>query len=461
MRKVMIRKRLMAGMLAGMMLLSGCGKSENGTTEDRQKNTITEAENEKTDSEISEEKGDYLTVSTGKTSALGKDLTAKDVTDPTEDARNEFIKNTANLSFDIMKARTKADSGKNVMISPDSIISALAMTLNGADGNTQAEMLKVLGGKLSEKEYNEALSSYNRMLSDSDSVIFRNANSIWVRNREDLKVKKDFVQTNKDYYNADLYVSDFDQATVTDINGWVNENTNGMINKVIDNIQPDSMMYLINAVAFEAEWAEQYEDYQVKKDEKFTNSDGKKEDAAFLSSKESGLIELNGGTGFAKAYKGFDYYFVAILPPEGTSAEDYIASLKGEDFVNAYRNRDYEPDIFADLPEFSYDYSTSLTDTLKDLGMSDAFSDNADFSRITDPDMMKLKIDDVIHKTHIELDQYGTKAAAVTAIALAGNAAPVEKRIVEIKLNRPFVYAIVDDASGLPVFLGTVNSLAE
>ena len=142
MRKVMIRKRLMAGMLAGMMLLSGCGKSENGTTEDRQKNTITEAENEKTDSEISEEKGDYLTVSTGKTSALGKDLTAKDVTDPTEDARNEFIKNTANLSFDIMKARTKADSGKNVMISPDSIISALAMTLNGADGNTQAEMLK-------------------------------------------------------------------------------------------------------------------------------------------------------------------------------------------------------------------------------------------------------------------------------------------------------------------------------
>ena len=234
-----------------------------------------------------------------------------------------------------------------------------------------------------------------------------------------------------------------------------------MINKVIDNIQPDSMMYLINAVAFEAEWAEQYEDYQVKKDEKFTNSDGKKEDAAFLSSKESGLIELNGGTGFAKAYKGFDYYFVAILPPEGTSAEDYIASLKGEDFVNAYRNRDYEPDIFADLPEFSYDYSTSLTDTLKDLGMADAFSDNADFSRITDPDMMKLKIDDVIHKTHIELDQYGTKAAAVTAIALAGNAAPVEKRIVEIKLNRPFVYAIVDDASGLPVFLGTVNSLAE
>ncbi|MCR5149281.1 MAG: proteinase inhibitor I4 serpin [Eubacterium sp.] len=468
--KFRYKKRLLALTMAGMLLLSGCGKNDKKdaeTTSERVKSEISVTEDQKEETQEKMEEKDtpaaeYLSAPAGKTNIMGEDLIKGEVTDPTEEERQEFIDATADFSFNVMKALLKESNGDNVMISPDSIISALAMTENGADGKTLEEMMKLLGGNLSLTAYNEALSSYNTMLEGDEGVKFHNANSIWVRNDERLKVNKDFVQTNKDYYDASLYVADFDNKTIDDINAWVDENTNKMINKVVDRIPDDAMLYLINAVAFEGAWSEQYDDSQIKEGEKFTNLKGEKEEAVFLTSLEHGYFELNGGLGFVKPYRSGIYEFVAILPPEGMSADEYLTNIEGKDFVKAYNDRDYRADVHAKLPEFSYDYDTSLKNVLIESGMATAFSDAADFGKMADKDLMPLKIGDVIHKTHIELDRNGTKAAAVTSVEMQVNGIlPEEKTIVDITLDRSFAYAIVDTETGLPVFLGTVNTVAK
>ena len=443
--------RVFALILAMMVCFAGCGKGKSSNKENSTGNNITLQ---------STEKGDVITANQGMSVKLGADMTKSDVPSSTVDEEEAFRKATANLAFKLMKALTKKEPGKNIMISPDSIITALAMTMNGAKGETLEEMLGVLGAGMTLEEYNKALSGYNKRLSSLEGVKFAVANSIWIRNTPELQVCKDFIQSNIDYYDANIFVADFDEKTVDDINGWVNDNTKGMINKLLDEITEDKMMYLINALSFEAQWADQYELGQIIEDSIFTTSDGKEQKCVMLEDKMNGLIRLNGGLGFEKSYEGGQYSFVALLPPEGMSAEEYLDSINGEDYLKALNDKDYEPDLITKLPEFSYDYDTSLSETLKDLGMPGAFESTADFSGMCDPSLMNLWIGDVLHKTHIELDRNGTKAAAVTAVVMCGEAMAIEEpERIYITLDRPFVYAIVDNSTDLPVFLGIVNSI--
>ena len=444
-------KRVVALMAVMMVCLAGCGKGNGSREEKDTENGVSQNYNED---------GDYITAKQGATVKLGADISVNNTVDPTEQVEEDFKKATANLAFKLIKELSANEKGRNVMISPDSIITALAMTQNGAKGKTLDEMLGLLGGGMTLDEYNKALSGYNSMLTSLSGVKFAAANSIWIRNTSELKVKKDFIQTNKEYFDSDIFISDFGDETVNDINGWVKDNTDGMIEKLIDHIDPEHMMYLINALSFEAAWAEPYEGLQIDEDATFTNSDGKEEKATMLCETLNGLIRLNGGLGFKKNYEDMHYSFVALLPPEGMSVDEYLAGITGEDFLLAWNSRDYEPDLITRLPEFGYDYGVSLKDALEKLGMSVAFGEEADFSGMCDPSLMSLRIADVIHKTHIELDRNGTKAAAVTAVIMAGEAmAEQPPEQIYITLDRPFVYAIVDNTTGLPVFLGTVNSV--
>ena len=265
---------------------------------------------------------------------------------------------------------------------------------------------------------------------------------------------------NKKMHNADLYEAPFDASTVTDINTWVYNNSRNMINGIIDSFGKDDRMVLINTTAFEGQWAEAFEESNVK-EETFTSASGRKEKAKMMSaSGRIPLISLNGGKGFAKEYAGEDadhrIAFEALLPPEGMSAEEYAASLTGEDFVKAWEQRK-QTEVSIKLPQFTYDYKASLEDALQDMGIRRAFSDAADLTGIAgleDP----LKIDAVLHKTHIELDEKGTKAAAATAIVVKETSmAPGSAE--EVFLDRPFVYALVDTRTGIPLFLGIVNTV--
>lgn len=446
------KRKLAALFIAGMLTFTACGKAAEPNSPREVKNPINTIQTS----------GTGVTAPKGNSVNLSATVTRGQVGESTEAVEKEFIQNTANFAFELMKLLIKENAGENVMISPDSIITALGMTENGAGTTTLEEMRKILGGELTLEEYNKALSGFNKMLTDSSNVTFNSANSIWVRNTEEMEISKAFLQSVVDYYDSEFYIADFNNQTVDDINAWVNEKTNKMIPSVIDKLDEDAQMLLINAIAFEGEWADEYKESQIREGRQFNNAKGIKEEAVMLASSEEGLISLNGGVGFGKAYKGGQFEFVAILPPEGVGADEFINGISGEDFVNAYLNRDYDPMVYAEIPEFKYDYKTKLGDQLKDMGMEIAFSDYADFSGMLASGLPELKIAEVIHKTHIEVDRKGTKAAAVTVVEMEKCSAIREenpRKTVKVILDRPFVYAIVNSGTGLPVFLGTVNSV--
>ena len=351
-------------------------------------------------------------------------------------------------------------TGENVMISPFSILEALTMTENGAKGDTLTQMEQTLAGGLSAAEQSAFLTSYQKSLSDSENARMNVANSIWVKNTDDrLHIKDDFLQLNEEQFGAEIFSAPFDENTLSDINRWVSDKTENMIPKMLEKIGDDAVMYLINAVAFDAKWQEEYEDYQVRNQE-FTREDGTVEQAKLMYSEEPLYIEDEDTTGFIKYYKE-NYAFVALLPREGMSMEEYVNGLTGEKLVGLIETARSDVEVHAAIPKFSSEYTVELSEVLPGMGMTDAFDgDRADFTGIGTVDDGNLYISMVLHKTYIQVDELGTKAGAATAVAVAETAALVEEEIKDVILDRPFVYAVIDTTDSHPVFLGVTESVA-
>jgi serine protease inhibitor len=335
------------------------------------------------------------------------------------------------------------------LYSPVSILYALGMTLNGANGETKTQMEKTLG--LTADELNRAMLAYRSSLpADGAAKI---ANSIWIRDTENLKVSGDFLKTDSAYYNAEIYRAAFDSSTLDAINAWVSEHTDKMIPTILQELPESAMLCLVNAVAFNAKWAEPYEETDVS-DADFTKADGTKETVKMMYSAENVYLDDGQATGFLKRYEGGDYAFAALMPNEGVSMDDYVASLTGESLMNTLENAQ-SCGVDAGLPKFTRDYSAELSQTLAALGMPDAFDPaKADFSNMGESAEGTLAISQVIHKTHIELDEQGTKAAAATAVMATTTCVALEAETKRVILNRPFVYMILDTRTNLPVFLG-------
>lgn len=349
------------------------------------------------------------------------------------------------------------EDDSSIMISPTSVMAALAMTANGARGETLVDMEKVLGG-LEIGELNASLSNYIDSLPSSADSKLNLANSVWMRDTESLQVKEEFLAKMLEYYSAELNREAFDDSTVNKINKWVEENTDGMIDKIVEQIDPLTMMYLINAVCFDAKWSEQYQDHQVR-DGEFTDVSGEVKKVKMLYSDENRYIEYVDGAGFVKPYED-GYSFVALLPDEGVSVYDYISTMESEGLKYALDNPSYESVITA-MPEFSFEYEVTMNDILISLGMDSAFvGQGADFTDMAICGGGKLAIGAVVHKTFIEVTQAGTRAAAVTSVEMNCESAPMppEKEII---LDRPFVYMIVDDETNLPIFIGAVTEVFE
>ena len=367
----------------------------------------------------------------------------------------EFALAQTGFGLDMLR---RTDCEENTLISPYSIMEALAMTANGAKGETLSEMEKVMGG-ISIDRLNEYLYTQRVSQPDTSECKLLTANSIWARNDESrIKVNKNFLQTDMDYYGAEFYVADFnDQKTVDAVNSWVSRHTDKMIEKLLDNIDGNTVMELINAVTFDAKWESRYYAHNVEHDVDFTAADGSRQKADMLCSLESYYLEDDGAKGLMKYYDGRRYAFAAIMPDEGVSLNDYIKGLTAEKLNSILSNAE-NITINSKIPKFSYDYSVSLSENiLPDMGMVTPFIDGvADFSGLNDADD-QLHISEVFHKTFIKLDEEGTKAAAVTEVALADNCAPVIEK--EVILDRPFLYCIVDTEGNIPVFIGTLTSL--
>lgn len=375
----------------------------------------------------------------------------------------------AYVNFALRMFGETANDEENVLVSPLSVYVALAMTANGADGATRAEMEEVIGMDI--ESLNKYLFKYTGILTaeTEEEVIperykaygvylpgrVKLANSIWLRDDELLNVKEDFLQTNADYYGAAAYKAEFDKKTVNDINNWVRDNTDGMIDKVVEEFDKNEMLHLINAMIFEAGWEQPYQSHQVS-DGTFTNSQGVEETVTYLTDVQYTFIKDDNALGFMRDYQG-DYAFVALLPSEGISISDYVKSLTADKWLELMESED-EAIVTNKIPKFEYDYSEELSEELGNMGMSLAFdADMADFSKLGSYGGMNLYIGTVTHKTYIVLNEYGTKAGAVTDVGKLAGSPQLER--IDIILDRPFVYAIIDTNTKLPLFVGTVMTI--
>lgn len=350
-----------------------------------------------------------------------------------------------------------AYDGKNTLLSPLSVLVALSMTANGAEGETRAQMENVLGMTVS--ELNEFFTVYLKYLNNQNlnpNVELSLANSIWLRDWEGFSVKEAFLQTNADVYGAGAYRAPFDASTVRDVNRWVEENTDGMIKEIVERFDPDDVLLLVNALFFNAKWGTQFEKKDVEQDV-FHLENGTDVNATFLCGTDHGyIVDGDRAVGFTKGYVGGDYGFAALLPNEGISVGEYLATLDGETVSALLSNVQRRLEVKIKLPKFKTSYEVVLNDVLAGMGMIDAFDPAAaDFSGITES-LGGLYINEVLHKTAIDLNEKGTSATATTWIGGKTRGIPDEDPPTVV-LDRPFVYLIYDTVTRMPIFIGVLN----
>lgn len=365
-----------------------------------------------------------------------------------------FEESSADFALKLFRATARGE--ENALVSPLSVMLALAMTTNGAKGETKAQMEALLGGGMDIEDLNGYLYTYMKSLPSSEKAKLALANSVWFRDTESLDVRAAFLQKNADYYSADVYKAPFDKKTCDDINRWIEENTDGMIKKMLDSIDKDAVMFLINTVLFDAEWQNVYFEDQIR-DGFFTTADGKRRNVTMMHSDETNFIDDGKATGFIKPYMD-GYSFAAFLPNEGVSLDSYLDSMTGAGFLAAVKGAKKET-VIATMPKFEYGYKTTMNDILKSLGMTMPFDrKKADFSDLA-VSSGNIYINRVIHQTYISVGEKGTRAGAATIVQMDGESAGYVENYHTVTLDRPFVYAIIDNATGLPIFIGTVTDI--
>jgi len=343
------------------------------------------------------------------------------------------------------------DPEKNIMVSPLSVSQALSMAINGAAGNTFTQMQQVLGfSNFTLLDINDCNQTIVGSLVDHDQKVkMEIANSIWYRN--DFTPKTTFISDNKKYYGAEIrsYDPAKPDAAKDNMNNWVEDKTNGKIDKIIDEVTPDNIMFLINAIYFKAKWKSEFKKKDTRQ-ESFTLNNGtvKKVETmigevklGYYNEEKFSIIKLPYGAG--------KFNLLIYLPEEGFTTTDIASEIEKTDFDKLSTLTLSERDIW--LPKFEFSYQNMLNDELIALGMPDALDPAlADFSGIAD---MGLFISKVMHKTYIKTDEEGTEAAAVTSISIDMTSVGPEGII---KVDRSFLFAIVEEDTQSILFIGRV-----
>lgn len=349
----------------------------------------------------------------------------------------------ADFSFDLFRQTLKGEG--NEMISPLSALYALTMCANSVEGESLRQIENAVG--ISRDEMNSFVRSYMDSLPNGRGYSLKCANSLWLRDSENLTVSDEYLRNVKEYLSAQVYTSPFDDTTLDDINGWVNKSTNRMIDGILDEIEPSDYLYLLNAISFDAEWIMPLDYYPI--EFKFTLEDGTEKmcNNFMMGESENGYLEDDNTTGFIYNYKNNSFAFVALMPNEGISIRDYIGSLTGEKIHSLLNNKE-SITTKINFPAFTSEYLGDLEVPLRSLGISNIFDAEKIEMNTFEP---SLCYTDVIQKTYIEVNNLGTKASATTIGA--GSLGILEKYVT---VDRPFVYMIVDCENGIPLFLGTV-----
>jgi serpin B len=364
------------------------------------------------------------------------------------------------FAFDLLREATRnLPSDSNAFLSPLSASMALGMTLNGANGQTWEEMRAALRlSELGEEEINTGYRDLIGLLLALDpGTEMRIANSMWAR--LELPLKQAFADAGRSYFDADVSTLDFESPdAVPTINSWVSDRTNGRIPKLLDNIGPDEVLFLINAIYFKGQWRSAF-DRGDTQNEPFHGADGRDRNA-FLMHQENPLpfCQTDDFQAVDLLYGNGAFAMSVLLPTAGRTAAGVLAGLdpaKWRIITECFS----EADVTLTLPRFRLEYDRKLADDLTALGMGIAFDESrADLSRIADVSPERLYITRVEQKTFVEVNEEGTEAAAATAVGVGVTSAP---QVFTMRVDRPFVFAIRERLSGTVLFLGLMNVVGE
>jgi len=355
------------------------------------------------------------------------------------------------FGFELIKRLHEEEADENIFISPLSISAALAMTVNGAKGETKAEMLEAM--QLEGWSVDQMNEAYRVLLNVlpllDDDVKLEIANSIWYK--LGYNILPEFLEVNSVYYSSETNEIDFSDPGAKDIiNGWVEDNTNGLIEEMIDQIPSNIVMYLINAIYFKGIWLKQFEAEDTK-EELFFSEDGSSEKVEMM--KFDGEIslpyfEMDKFQAVDLAYGDSIFSMSLFLPKQGYTIDDLIDELNTQNWdtwINAFTDQN----IMLQMPKFSMEYEKKLNEVLKALGMERAFTFGADFSGINGTG--GLMISRVKHKSFIEVNEEGTEAAAVTVVEIIETSVP---QVPFFNANSPYLFVIRDKKTNSILFIG-------
>ncbi len=375
---------------------------------------------------------------------------------PAESVDAKLVAANTSFGFNLFSELNKQDPGQNIFISPASVAMALAMTYNGADGGTKEAMAKTLGLQgMNLEEVNRASADLKTILENPDpEVKLTVANSLWAR--EGIDFKPEFMQRNRDYYAADVETLDFSHPGAANaINNWVKKNTGGKIDKIVEGIEANDILFLINAIYFKGSWADKFDQSETKEG-LFNLPDSTQEKQPMMS--RTGQYGYYHGDNFQAVripYGNKRVSMYVFLPAQESSLTEFYRNLNAANWER-WMPQFTETTVHLVLPRFKFEYEVSLNDTLKALGMEIAFdSQQADFGNMCPiPPVPVVYIGEVKHKTFIDVNEDGTEAAAATSVELQCVGIP---RITDMVVDRPFFFAIRDDQTGTILFMGSVS----
>jgi len=366
---------------------------------------------------------------------------------------------SSRFSFKLYDQLLKSRKTDNTFASPASVMLALAMTYNGANGTTRASMARTLELEgMSLEEVNRAFADLKSALAPDDpKVQLKIANSLWVR--KGFVLNPTFIARNKQHYAAEIANLDFaDPAAPKTINSWVSKNTDGKIEKIVDQISDGAMLFLINAIYFKGQWQFEFKKQDTKPDV-FSLAGGKQKELPMMSQsrtfsyfkgKDFQSVELPYGAGRVRMY--------VFLPDEQNSLDQFEKDLTPENWDLWMRSFQLNSGDLM-LPRFKVEWESGLNEALQALGMTEAFdSSRADFSQMAKVKPGDLFISEVKQKSWCEVNEEGTVAAAVTSVGMATTSVQRPREKFVMKVDRPFFFAIRDNLTGVVLFMGSVRN---
>lgn len=372
-----------------------------------------------------------------------------------------IVKNDQQFAFELFSnvfSEEAKGEDKSFMVSPFSLSMALAMTWNGAAGETKTAMQETLKmGNYSDDDFNGYYKKLKEALLKTDpSTQLSIANAIFTN--KFITIKPNFIKTNTDYYHATVQPVDFSLPTTKDIiNRWASDNTNNLIKEIIDKTNADDLMYLLNAIYFKGIWTTKFDAKNTSK-KAFLTENGTKRTVDMMSQTakfnytEDEIMQV-----VQLPYGNQAFSMLVLLPQSGKKQTDVVSALQNKEYWGKTRTALRQAEVVLSLPKFKTEYSIKLNEVLGKMGMGVAFDPyKADFSRMSE---ISAFISFVKQDTYISTDESGTEAAAVTVIGMEmTSAAPGPQKVI-FNADRPFIYVIQENSTGAILFMGAVKDI--